>query len=177
MSGISRCRLTARDHLILRAMWERSLEDDSALMRLLRHKLSTTTILATGDTGPRAAAIGSCIGYRLDEGPTEIRVLVRDEEGTSSDTTLSIVTLRGLALLGLTEGDSITIDGAAGRSETLHLERLHDRPDIAGGKGAGRRPAPDGPAAASVIDLASHRHAAPPARRHRPDDDPDPSAA
>jgi regulator of nucleoside diphosphate kinase len=158
-------------------MWERSLEGDGALMRLLRHKLSTATILAPGDTGPRAAAIGSCIGYRLDEGPTEIRVLVRDEESASSGTTLSIVTLHGLALLGLMEGDSITIEGAEGRSETLHLERLHDRLDVAGGKGTGRQPAPDGPAAASVIDLASHRHAAPRARHHRPDDDPDPSAA
>jgi regulator of nucleoside diphosphate kinase len=158
-------------------MWERNLEGDSMLMRLLRHKLSTATILAPGDTGPRAAAIDSCIGYRLDEGPTEIRVLVRDEESAGSDTTLSIVTLHGLALLGLREGDSITIDGAEGRSETLHLERLHDRPDIAGGKGGSRRPAPDGPAAASVIDLASRRQAAPPARHHRPDDDPDPSAA
>jgi regulator of nucleoside diphosphate kinase len=158
-------------------MWERSLKGDGALMRLLRHKLSTATILAPGDTGPRAAAIGDRIGYRLDEGPTEIRVLVRDEESTSSGTTLSIVTLRGLALLGLMEGDSITIDGAEGRSETLHLERLYDRPDMASGKRAGRRPAPDGPVAASVIDLASRRQAAPPARRHRPDDDPDPSAA
>jgi regulator of nucleoside diphosphate kinase len=185
MSKEPRYRLTMKDYLFLDAMLKRRIGSDDPLIQRLRHKLSMATVVAREDIRPRVAAIGSRVEYSVDEGPIEIRILVHDEEGAGADAALSVAAPRGLALLGLAEGDRITIDGLNGRREALRLENVHDQPEATETKGAHQEPVPqDGhsrPAAASVIDLRARRRAAEPgsspAGRRGPDDDPGPSAA
>jgi regulator of nucleoside diphosphate kinase len=127
----SRCCVTAKDFIILENMIRQSPPYSEGLIRLLRRKLSTAIVVLPEDIAPHIATIDSRVEYRIDGGRTECCVLVHGEGNSSRGLALPISMLRGLALLGLSEGNSISIERLDGRVETVSLEKIAYQPESA----------------------------------------------
>lgn len=131
MFNTPRCCITAKDLTILGNMIKRSPPYDDRLLRLLRRKLSTAIVVLPEDVAPDVATINSRVEYRIDGGRTEACILVHDEGNGSIGLALPISTLQGLALLGLSAGDSVSIERADGRVQTVSLETVAYQPESA----------------------------------------------
>jgi len=153
MFSTPRCCVTTKDFTILENMIKRTPPYDEGLLRLLRRKLATATIVLPEDIAPRVATLNSRIEYRIDGGRTERCVLVHGEDNASRGLTLPISTLRGLALLGLAAGDSVSIERPDGRIETVLLENVAYQPEDARRGRLAHLPRAHG---ATVVNLRQH---------------------
>ena len=174
MFSTPRCCVTAKDFTILENMIKRTPPYNEELLRLLRRKLATATVLLPEDIAPRIATLNSRVEYRIGGGRTECCVLVHGEDNASRGLTLPISTLRGLALLGLATGDSVSIERPDGRIETVFLENVAYQPESAR---EGRFVHSPG---ATVVNLRQHaksRAGAPTSNAGFEDDDCGPPAA
>jgi regulator of nucleoside diphosphate kinase len=153
MFSTPRCCLTTKDFAILENMIRRTPPYNEGLLRLLRRKLATATIVLPEDIAPRVATLNSRVEYRIDGGRTECCVLVHGEDNASRGLTLPISTLRGLALLGLAAGDSVSIERPDGRIETVLLENVAYQPEGARRGGLIHSQEPHG---ATVVNLRQH---------------------
>jgi regulator of nucleoside diphosphate kinase len=104
----------------------------SPLAAILREKLGAADVIPPGDIDPDVVTMGSTVRYRIGDTalPEEAR-LVRGYPRSSSRDALSILNPRGLAMLGLKSGESITIPSSNGRSETLFVDAVAGRHDLA----------------------------------------------
>lgn len=183
MSNPHSCRLTARDFNILETLLERGMDHDPAFLRLLRHKLSTAQVTGGGEADPQVATVNSRVDFTIDGRRDRERVLVHGDEDTSSGTALPITTLRGLALLGLRESQTIIVEGPDGHREEIRLDRIRQA-EAAGAAGWPRlvpQPQSRPPETSSVVSFVPRPRPAPlsqPSMSFDPDDDdPGPSAA
>jgi regulator of nucleoside diphosphate kinase len=134
MQRDSACHLTTKDVTILEgllATLESRAQGNTPIVSLLRRKLAHAQISFREDIAPCIATINSRVEFRVDNGPVQASILTLGGEYALPGATLSVSTLRGLALLGLTEGQSITIDRLDGRTEVLRLERILHQPEFA----------------------------------------------
>lgn len=168
--------VTAKDFTILGDMIRRTPPYDDRLLRLLRRKLSTAVVVLPEDVAPDVATLNSRVAYRIDNGRTESGVLVLDEANASRGLALPISTLRGLALLGLSAGDSISMERPDGRIETVFLETVAYQPENA--RRDGLVPlAESGAALVNLRQFAKSRARGVNGNARREDDDHGPSAA
>ena len=124
------CQFTAKDFSILETMLERCRERDGQLAALLRRKLKAATVVFRDDIPANVVTLNSRIVYRVGNEALGPHVIVQGEGQDFSDyDALSIHTPRGLGLLGLAEGQSITIDLGGDGAETLTVERLVFQPE------------------------------------------------
>ena len=153
------CYLSMKDFTILEALLAQEV-DDQAFNRLLRRKLSNTTIVFHDEVDGAVAAIGSRVDFVIDGCIYDSRILVADDGPASSRLTLPISTIRGLALLGLAAGNAIVVDWPAGESETLQVHKVYNQ--VAAARNA------------SIVAFARARKRSTPID---PEDDPGPRAA
>lgn len=124
-------RLTAKDHIFLESLLHAGKHDD-AFLHLLRQKLDTADVLLAQMIDPGTATIDSRIEFSVGGGSSEQRVLTRDEKSAAQGVVpLPVTTLRGLALLGLTEGSVFPLKKPNGIIEPLRLERVCSQPESA----------------------------------------------
>ena len=123
------CQFTAKDFSILETMLERCRERDGRLAALLRRKLKAATVVFRDDIPANVVTLNSRVVYRAGNEALGPHVIVQSEGQDFSDYALSIHTPRGLGLLGLAEGQSITIDLGKDGSETLTVEKLVFQPE------------------------------------------------
>lgn len=136
MSSFPRCYLTARDFGLLEEMLEDGATcKDEAFLRLLRGKIAAATVVFTDDIDTQVATVNSRIEFRVNGGSPERRLLVCKDSG-GRDNALSITTHWGLALLGLSPGEAIRIEGPDGAVARLQLERvmMPEKPSPAAGR-------------------------------------------
>lgn len=134
MSHDPPCQLTALDMSVLEGMMDRleaQARTDTAIARLLRRKLAAVRVRLCDDIDPRVATINSRVEFRVDRGNVETRVLTHGGENALPGSALPISSLHGLALLGLTEGDTITLELADGRTEVLGVVHVAHQPEAA----------------------------------------------
>jgi regulator of nucleoside diphosphate kinase len=166
----SRIQLTTKDYAILEVMLERRTARPDPLTAMLRRKLNAAEIVFRDDIRPRTVTLNSRVVFRVGDDAAETRVLIHGENAFFEDKTLSISTPRGLALLGLQEGQSARVDLGDGRFEELTVERVAHQPEDS-----------ERTAAAGGTVAYFHRRApaAPRPGFGRPpeDDDPGPAAA
>lgn len=163
-------RLTAKDHIFLESLLQ-ARDHDDAYLALLRQKLDAADVVLAQMIDPRTATIDSRIAFSVGGGSTEQRVLTRDEKATvAGGSPLPVTTLRGLALLGLSEGDVFPLRKPNGIIEPLRLEKVCYQPES-----AMRRPDPEKTVVAfPPLSSAAARGGS----AHAPDDDdPGPRAA
>jgi regulator of nucleoside diphosphate kinase len=161
------CLLTTRDYAMLEGLVDSGVHLADGVAVLARRKLASAMIVFPDDVPPGVATVNSRIVFRVDDGPAETRVLVRDDTQRAADPTLRIDTLRGLALLGLEAGDHYTLQRPDERSETIHLEGVAYQPEAAARALAER----------NVVRLDSVRRRPAPLVPAGGDDDPGPHAA
>ena len=118
------CYLSIKDFTVLESMLDQHCTDQ-AFGRLLREKISNTTIFFQDEGHAPVAGIGTRVDFMIDGRIFETRVLVADDDPQPSRLTLPITTLRGLALLGLGVGEAITIEWSDGESETLQVNNIY----------------------------------------------------
>ena len=125
------CRLTTKDYTILEVMLERCLGRDDPMAALLREKLSKAVVTFREDIPSDVVTLSSRVRFRVNEAPAETRIVSHDEMRGLVGSVVSITNPRGLALLGLAEGQSMTIGRADGTTETLAVEAVVYQPEAA----------------------------------------------
>jgi regulator of nucleoside diphosphate kinase len=101
--------LTARTASLLTSMLERTGTMAPAYTTLLRRKLREASICFSTDLPAGVVSLNSHVLYTVDGEVAGPHLIVANEGDDFPDYALSIHTLRGLALLGLSEGETITI--------------------------------------------------------------------
>jgi regulator of nucleoside diphosphate kinase len=140
MSEPHHCQLTTKDYCTLEALLEPAwVSHHETYRRLLRRKLSTARIVFPDAISPEIATINSRVEFTVDDGVADNRILIHGRDNVFPGLTLPITTLRGLALLGLAAGETITIENPDGRREALRLEWVSHQPE------ASRRGVPHSP--------------------------------
>ncbi len=186
MSETNACQLTTKDYTILEVMLERHFQHDEVMSGRLRRKTSDAVVMFREDIPTNVVTLSSSVAYRVDGGPSEVRIIAHDQMRGLVGMILPITNPRGLALLGLAEGQSITIPGKDGLPETLTVTEVMYQPEAdRREKAAGDGDSSTGSASKSApfLRLVSSTDTLPPAKPKVPMpadngfDDPGPSAA
>lgn len=174
-------QLTTKDHAILQAMLERYRGPRGPYTLLLERKVRDSAIFFRDDIPPGVVTLNTSLTYLVDGKLTGPQVIVQSEATDLPPLALSIHTLHGLALLGLGEGSSISVDFSEGVRKILTVKDVLSQPEaqaratqaaggIVQGDSAGRTQ--------NVVSFPSRRAAAGfPASPNHDDDDPGPQAA
>jgi regulator of nucleoside diphosphate kinase len=129
MSNEQIFRLTTKDYTILEVMLDRSIGRDETLVPILRRKLSGAIVTFREDIPADVVTLSSRVTHRVNGGPPETRILAHEEMRGLS--VLTITNPRGLALLGLAEGEQMTFEAADGTHETVLVEAVVYQPESA----------------------------------------------
>lgn len=181
----ARCCLTTKDFSILETMLERRIASGDVILPLLRRKLAEATVVQVGEVDAGVVTLNSRVVFRVNDGAAETRTLVQQENRGLVGLNLLITTPRGLSLLGMSEGQRVTVNRPAGGQESILIEKIVYQPEAARRQVAERMRASEEPvkrpalrlvhsAASDVQPLGETwkmRHS------RRDDDDPGPSAA
>jgi regulator of nucleoside diphosphate kinase len=138
-----RCLLTTKDFTILEVMLDRG--QDAALTQLIRRKLDHATVIFREDVPAGIVTLNSRVSYRVGNAAPETRIVSQSRLNGLVGFVLPLTTLRGVALLGLAEGQSITVTTADGETELLSVEQVLFQPEaasrtLAHERSRGRRP-------------------------------------
>lgn len=181
MSDIESCLLTTKDCAILEAMLDRCLGLDDPMAPLLRRKLSRAAVMFRDDIPATVVTLNSRVTFRVDDNPAETRVLAHDEIRGLVGLTIPLTNRRGLALLGLSEGQSIALEKPDGRTETITVLQVAYQPEAARREEAQLRPQASERPFLRVVHRSDELPEAPVRRRlataDTDFDDPGPSAA
>lgn len=129
MSNDQIFRLTTKDYTVLEVMLDRRLGRDDPLVPILQRKLSTAIVTFREDIPANIVTLSSRVTYRVNDAPAETRIVAHDEMRGLVGSVLSITNPRGLALLGLAEGERMTFARADGREETVSVENVVYQPE------------------------------------------------
>jgi len=171
--------LTTRDHAILQALFDAHRGPHDPYLLLLEQKLRASALAFSDDIAADVVTLGSRVAYAVDGAPAGPHTLF---EAEAPEEGLSVLTLRGLALLGLSEGAALSVDLGGGASETLRVDKVLSQPEAAARDRAASSEAAGGGAGAAVIGFRPRaaRPAFPDPAFPDPapdDDDPGPRAA
>ena len=125
------CLLTTKDYSILKTMLELASVRSDPIALLLRKKLSSAMIVFSGAIDPRAVTLNSRVVFRVNDGPSDTRVVVQGEDRSVAGMTIPISIPRGLGLLGLMEGQDLTIAMPGEFPDTIRVEKVAYQPEAA----------------------------------------------
>ncbi len=121
--------LTTKDFTILEAMAENPLGRHDLLVPIIRSKISKAIVVFRQDLPDGIASINSRVTFSVNGGESDTRVLSTGQVTAPVGLFLPITTLRGLALLGLSEGQDIVLTNADGAEEWLMLHKVDYQPE------------------------------------------------
>ncbi|OWV74434.1 hypothetical protein ATY76_28125 [Rhizobium sp. R339] len=122
------CLLTTKDYTLLETMRDDPLVRDASLVRLLRRKMASAIVMFREDLPEDVASLNSRVTFSVD-GRSDTRVLTTGRMTTPIGMLLPVDTLRGLALLGMTEGQTIAFENVEGRLEVIMLNAVNYQPE------------------------------------------------
>ncbi len=125
------CILTTRDFTLLEAMLDDPFVRDTRLVPVLRRKIATAIVVFREDLPENVASLNSRVTYRIDGASRDTRVLSDDRMTTPIGMLLPVTTLRGMALLGLAEGQEFVLTNVDSVEERILLETVHYQPEKA----------------------------------------------
>ena len=125
------CILTAKDFTILEVMRDRGLGNDESLAPILRRKIETAQVVFREDVPANVATMSSRVTFSVDGRDPDTRVIAHDRVTSAVGLFLPITTARGLALLGLAEGQAFVLTNSEGAEERLLLEKVQYQPESA----------------------------------------------
>lgn len=135
--SIDTCILTTKDFTILEVMRDRRRGHEDPLAPILKRKLEAATIVFREDVPETVATLSSRVTYSVDGRTPDTRVISHDHLSMPMGMFLPITTRRGLALLGLSEGEEFVLQDGAGRQERILLQKVHFQPEAARRSGGG----------------------------------------
>ncbi|RWB66472.1 nucleoside-diphosphate kinase [Mesorhizobium sp.] len=131
MPNIDTCQLTTKDYTILEVIRERHPIRDETFSAILQRKISSAIVMFRDDIPANVVTLSSRVAYRVNDGPAETRIVAHDQMRGLVGMLLPITNPRGLALLGLAEGQSMSIPTVDGSLETLTVHEVVNQPEAA----------------------------------------------
>lgn len=126
------CMLTTKDFTILEVMRERCMGRDDPLVPLLDRKLECARVVFSDDIPENVATLNSRVTFHAGGNGPDTRILSHDQmQHAPVGMYLPIKSLRGLALLGLSEGQEIALPGSRGAQERIALQKVRYQPESA----------------------------------------------
>lgn len=125
------CILTTKDFTILEVMRDRCLGRDDPLAPILKRKIESAVVVFRDDVAENVATLSSRVTFRVDGREPDTRILAHDRITSPVGLFLPITTPRGLALLGLGEGEHFHLTNQDGVEERIVLEKVHYQPEAA----------------------------------------------
>lgn len=112
------------DHATLVRLAEVMARSDPNLADQLFVELERADVFPQGDTSRQVVRLGSTIEYETDAGDRRVVTLVLPGNENITLGMVSVTTPIGVALIGLSVGDSIEWQTRSGRTQVLTLRRL-----------------------------------------------------
>lgn len=125
------CILTRKDFAILEILHQQCLDGRDPLSSILRRKIDAVCLVEREEMPANVASLNSRVSFRVDEHSSDTRTIVHDWMTLPVGMALPITTQRGLALIGLVEGQEFRLINRHGIEESLVLERVHYQPEAA----------------------------------------------
>jgi len=123
---------TERDYAILFGLARQAGLHTAAYFAVLHDKLQRAVILPLDQVEPDLATFGSSVRYRVNGGrPLEHKLMLQSCAGREQNS-LSIKTLRGLALIGMREGHVFATKQPDGDDEVMEIEMIMFQPEADG---------------------------------------------
>lgn len=125
------CILTTKDFTILEVMRDRCLGRDDPLAPILKRKIESAVVMFRDDVPENVATLSSRVTFSVDGRDPDTRVISPDRMTSPTGMFLPIATARGLALVGLAEGQDFVLTNADGARERITLLQVHYQPEAA----------------------------------------------
>jgi regulator of nucleoside diphosphate kinase len=125
------CILTTKDLTILEVMLDRCPVGDERLAPVLTRKINSALIVFRDDVPENVATLSSRVAFSVDGKETDTRILSHDKMTAPTGMFLPIASRRGLALLGLAEGQEFRLNDRGGNEERVFLEKVLYQPEAA----------------------------------------------
>ncbi|MGJ8571242.1 MAG: nucleoside-diphosphate kinase [Hoeflea sp.] len=103
------CTLTTKDITILQTMYDRRHALPNAVRKLLRHKLDNAFVVFSDDIDVDVVTLNTRVRYRIGNGQPQTAIITQGQMDGMVGQCLSLSTVRGLGLLGLTEPTAISL--------------------------------------------------------------------
>lgn len=121
--------LTTKDFTILEVLRDRHHDQTGLLMPLIRNKMEKAIVVFREDLPGDIASINSRVRSRVAASESDTRVISTGQTHGPVGMFLPITTLRGLALLGLREGQAMSLVNMNGVTEKIVLEKVEYQPE------------------------------------------------
>jgi regulator of nucleoside diphosphate kinase len=125
------CILTTKDFTILEVMFDRCLGTGDPMRALIGRKIDSATVVFRDDIPPDVATLSSRVTFTVDGREADTRVISHDRMTSPLGLFLPITTPRGLALLGLSAGQTFRLPRPEGGEERVLLEAVLYQPEAA----------------------------------------------
>jgi regulator of nucleoside diphosphate kinase len=125
------CFLTTKDFTILEVMRDRCLGRDDPLAPILQRKIESATVMFRDDIPVNVATLSSRVTFSVNGREPDSRIISHDRMTSPIGMFLPITTARGVALLGLSEGQEFTVANADGKEERILLHQVLYQPEAA----------------------------------------------
>jgi regulator of nucleoside diphosphate kinase len=125
------CILTTKDFTIIEIMRDRCLGQDDPLAPILKRKIESAIVMFRDDVPDYVATMSSRVTFSVNGRDPDTRIISHDRMASPIGMFLPATTLRGLALLGLAEGEHFVLTNGDGIEERILLEKVHYQPEAA----------------------------------------------
>lgn len=125
------CTLTNRDFTTLEFMRARCRGTEDPLAPILKRKIDMARVVFQSDVPAHVATINSRVIFRVNGNVPDTRVLSKDGSAYPVGISLPVTTARGLALVGLAEGQAFLLLNQEGCEERIFLEKVLFQPEAA----------------------------------------------
>lgn len=114
--------LSTGDYFLLQGFNLPEGDDRDVVATMLRRKLDAAIVTFPADVGPDVIMTGCKVLYRIDGVRIEERTLVAGRNDPADGLALCLTSPRGMALIGMSVGQSVVVVLADGTRETLRVE-------------------------------------------------------
>jgi len=129
MRELKEFTFTNKDYAILTTRLLQCAWDDETLVAQLRRKLSRARVVRSEEIAPTVVTMNSRVTFSVDECHDHTRVIVSNEADRLVGMTLPVTSRRGLALLGMSEGQAVTLREPGGSLETITVLKVAYQPE------------------------------------------------
>ena len=120
---------TNKDYATLATMLPQCLWDEQTLVTLLRRKLSRASVVPSNEIPSTVVTMNSRVTFRVNDSQEHTRVIILNDTDRLVGMTLPVTSKRGLALLGMSEGQTVTLNEPNGRCETITVLEVAYQPE------------------------------------------------
>lgn len=126
---MTKCQLTTKDFAIVKTMLDRLAWSGGPLVAMLRRKLATAQVVFSNEADADVVTLNSRVVFSVDGGAAHTRIVTQGPMEGMVGQTIPITVPRGLALLGLRKGQSISVEGDRGKAETIRVDDILYQPE------------------------------------------------